>query len=223
MIKAIIFDLDGTLVNSLADLAGSMNFVLNKNGFPIHNEEKYRYFVGDGIPKLVERALPEDNRDAETQKKCLKEFLLYYAEHFYDFTVSYDGIPETVNALKQAGFIIAVVSNKAQNMALKVVEKIFVDIFDLVAGKREGYPAKPDPALTLKVMEELGVKPEECVFVGDSGMDMRTAVNCGSVPVGVLWGFRTENELRENGAEYLLSHPCQLIDLVKEINNVSKF
>ena len=108
-------------------------------------------------------------------------------------------------------------------MALKVVEKIFGGIFELVAGKREGYPAKPDPALTLKVMEELGVKPEECVFVGDSGMDMLTAVNCGSVPVGVLWGFRTESELRENGAEYLLSNPWQLIDLVKEINNVSKF
>lgn len=219
MIKAVLFDLDGTLVNSLDDLANATNFALQKNGFPGHKTEKYKYFVGDGMLKLIERSLPENRRDSDTLSKVHKDFLEYYGEHFFDLTTDYEGIKKVLYELKKDGFMLLVISNKAEVMAKLVVEKVFGDVFDVVVGKREGYPAKPDPALTLKIIQELKISPKECVFIGDSGMDMKTAVSCGCVPVGVLWGFRTEKELKENGAEYLLSHPQQISVVIKDIND----
>ena len=140
-----------------------------------------------------------------------------YREHYYDKTAAYDGIKELLCGLKERGFKIAVISNKAQEMAQKVVDKVFGDMFDTVAGKREGYKTKPDPALTLEVAKELGVSPENCVLIGDSGMDMAAAVNAKIIGIGVLWGFRTEEELRLNGAEYIASSPAQILDIIKEI------
>lgn len=217
MIKAVLFDLDGTLVNSLADLADSTNFALEKLGFPPHETEEYKYLVGDGIPKLIERALPEDAKTEENKTKCLELFMARYREHYFDKTAAYDGIKNLLSALRSKGFKIAVISNKAQEMAQKVVDKVFGDMFDTVAGKREGYKTKPDPALTLEVAKELGVSPENCVLIGDSGMDMAAAVNAKIIGIGVLWGFRTEEELRLNGAEYIASSPAQILDIIKEI------
>ena len=217
MIKAVLFDLDGTLVNSLADLADSTNFALEKLGFPPHETEEYKYLVGDGIPKLIERALPENEKTEKNKEACLSLFMARYREHYYDKTAAYDGIKELLCALKEQGFKIAVISNKAQEMAQKVVDKVFGNIFDVVAGKREGYKTKPDPALTLAVIKELCVTPDSSVIVGDSGMDMAAAVNAGANGIGVLWGFRTEEELRLNGAEYIASSPAQILDIIKEI------
>ena len=217
MIKAIIFDLDGTLVNSIEDLADSTNFALAQMGFPCHETGKYNYLVGDGIPKLIERALPCDKKTLENQRKCLELFMEYYRQHYYDKTRVYPGINELLQSLKNKGYKIAVVSNKAQEMAQKVVKKFFGNIFDAVTGKIEGFATKPDPALTLEIVRQLGVKPENCILVGDSGMDMAAAVNGGLFPLGVLWGFRTKDELIENGAEYTVSSPSEIEKMVCEV------
>ena len=215
MIKAILFDLDGTLVNSLADLADSTNFALKKLGFPPHETEEYKYLVGDGIPKLIERALPEGEKTEENKNKCLELFMARYREHYFDKTNAYDGIKDLLCELKKQGLKIAVISNKAQEMAQKVTDKVFGDIFDTVAGKREGYKTKPDPALTLEVIKELGVTPESSVLIGDSGMDMAAAVNAKTTGIGVLWGFRTETELRQNGADYIADRAEDILSIME--------
>lgn len=216
MIKAVLFDLDGTLVNSLYDLAASSNYALERMGFPTHDTDKYRYFVGNGMPKLIERILPEGKKTGEIHKECLDIFMAHYKEHYVDKTCVYDGIEQLLKDLKSNGFKLAVISNKQQQMAQIVVNKLFGgDIFDIVCGKQEGYPAKPDPTLTLKVIEDLGVAPDECVFIGDSGMDAATAVNVGCKGIGVLWGFREENELRENGADIIVRKPFEILEAIK--------
>ncbi len=218
MIKAVLFDLDGTIANSLKDLANAVNFALSHENFPLHEVEEFKMFVGDGMPKMIERALPEEHRDAETVERMLNYCLEHYSVHYADYTSSYEGVPELISELKKMGLIIAVVTNKMQEMADIVVSKLYGDTFEKVFGKREGVPAKPDPTMALLAMEELGVKPCECVFIGDSGMDVLTGVRSGALPVGELWGFRGEEELKENGAKYIISKPCELIDIIKEQN-----
>lgn len=215
MIKALLFDLDGTLVNSLEDLKNSTNFALDKMGFPVHETECYKYFVGDGMAKLIERALPEDKKDKETIQNTLKIFLEHYAQHYVDKTVPYDGIVQLLDEL--TSYKLAIISNKNQEMATVVVKKLLGDKFQIVCGKRENYPTKPDPKLTLEIISELGVKPSECVFIGDSGMDMAVAKNAGCIALGVLWGFRKEDELRENGADYIASAPAEILGVLSEI------
>ncbi|MBQ6826025.1 MAG: HAD family hydrolase [Clostridia bacterium] len=220
MIKAVLFDLDGTLVNSLADLAASCNFALTFFGFPTHEVEKYKYFVGDGMPKLIERVLPEASRDAETKQKVLGKFLEHYKIHFADNSYAYSGIPILLESIKKLNLKTAVISNKAQKPAEEVVSKILGgSYFDIICGKREGYPAKPDPTLTLEIIKELGIKPSECLFIGDSGMDCAVAVNSGAIGVGVLWGFREKSELLENGAKYIVETPNEILDIIKGTKN----
>lgn len=219
MIKAVLFDLDGTLVNSLEDLADSTNYALNIFGFDIHETEKFKYFVGDGMPKLIERALPCENRDEDTKNRVLKTFLNYYNEHFTDKTTVYNGVSELLAELKAMDLKLAVISNKRHDMTLKVVEKLFPDTFDTVFGKKDGYPTKPDPELTLILMNELGVEPYECVLIGDSGMDAKAAVNAGCIGIGVLWGFRGEEELKANGARYIVNKPYEITEIIKGLNN----
>lgn len=217
MIKAVLFDLDGTLVNSLSDLAASTNFALTKFGFPTHETENFKIFVGDGMAKLIERALPEDKRDMETINTTLDIFMEHYRAHYVDKTVPYDGISELLDKL--TGVKKAVISNKADEMAIHLTRKLLGERFDIVCGKREGYPTKPDPTLTLEIIGELGVEPKECIFVGDSGMDMAVAKNSGCVALGVLWGFRSEEELLLNGADYIAKKPAEILEIIKEINN----
>ena len=217
MIKAILFDLDGTLVNSLEDLAAASNYALRRFGYPEHKTDEYRYFVGDGIPKLIERVLPENARTNEIQSDMLKIFMNYYREHFADSTAAYEGIMELITYLRLKGYCLAVISNKAQEMAAAVTAKVFGGCFDIVCGKTEGYKTKPDPQLTLKVIGDLGVQPGECIFVGDSGMDMRAAKSAGCIAVGVLWGFREEKELTKNGADYTVCHPNDIIGILEDL------
>ena len=218
MIKAVLFDLDGTLVNSLYDLADASNYALTVKGYPTHETEKYKYFVGNGMPNLMERILPSEERSAEKINELLDIFLGYYKEHYLDKTVVYEGIIPLLKALKAQGIIVGVVSNKADGMTQLIIEKLLDGYFDIVHGKLEGFLPKPDPKLTLLVMSKLGVKPDECIFVGDSGMDAALGVNCGAVPVGALWGFRTKEELIENGAEYTIDNPLTLLDILKDKN-----
>ncbi|MBQ6714787.1 MAG: HAD-IIIA family hydrolase [Clostridia bacterium] len=214
MIKAVIFDLDGTLVNSLFDLAAACNYALTEKGFHTHTIEEYKYFIGNGIPKLIERAVPENHRNEHIIKAVREEFLRYYSVHFVDKTVAYDGMMETVTELKDRGLKLAVVTNKADNMAKSVVKAVYGDIFDIVLGLTDKFPAKPEAASTLNVLKQLSVTADECVFVGDSAVDIITANNAGLKSVGVLWGFRKREELAENGATYIIEKPQDLLEII---------
>ena len=217
MIKAVLFDLDGTLANSLQDLADGVNHALKLHGYPTPETEAFKMFVGDGIPKMIERALPEDQRNADTINLLKGEFLKFYSVHYADNTASYEGVKELITELKKRELIIAVVTNKAQEMADIVVSKLYGDTFKFVFGQRDGVPAKPDPTLTLLAMKDLGVEPDECIFLGDSGVDILTGLNSGALPVGELWGFRGEAELRENGAAHIITKPLELLDILDQI------
>lgn len=210
MIKAVLFDLDGTLINSLDDLADSVNYALAELGYPTHETEKYKYFVGNGMKNLIKRATPE----GADRQKVYELFMDRYHSHSLEKTAPYDDIITLLSALRDRGIKAAVVTNKAEANARAISAHFFGSSL-LVFGQREGIPTKPDPTLTLIAMKELGVKPQECLFVGDSGMDMAVGVNSGAKPVGVTWGFRKREELLENGAKHLIDKPLELLELIK--------
>ena len=219
MIKAVLFDLDGTLVNSLCDLAFAVNEGLKKYGFPERETSEFERFVGNGISKTIERALPHGFKTDENLKKVKEVFSCVYKQHFDDKTYAYNGVPQAVKDLKSKGFKLAVVTNKSQKMAELVVTKFYGDSFDCIIGKRDGIPSKPDPQSALTAINELGVKPFECVFVGDSEVDIMTGLNSGAVPIGVLWGFRKREELEAKGAKYIINTPKEIENVIGELNN----
>ena len=204
MYKVAIFDLDGTLLDTLKDLADACNFALRSYGFPEHQIEEYKYFLGNGAYKLIERALPIGKKDAETIGKVLGEFKKYYEKHKSDFTKPYDGIEELLIALKEAGIKTAVVSNKPHEFAVEIVERYFAKSFDIVFGKREGYLAKPDPTTVIETLNYFKCKKEEAVYIGDSDVDMFTGKNAGLFSIGVAWGFRGARELSAAGANKIV-------------------
>lgn len=215
MYKLAVFDLDGTLADSLRDLAEAVNIGLESFGYPTHRLEEYRYFVGNGAAKLCERALPEDRRSDADVKSLLEKFNEYYGVHCFDHTGPYAGMPETVKRLKAAGVLCAVASNKPDDFSQAVVSRLYGEgLFDLVRGKREGVPAKPAPDMVYAILEELGASLEETVFIGDSCVDVQTARNSGLPCIGCDWGFRGEGELRDNGCEIIAYDPAQLFDLI---------
>ncbi len=215
MIKAVLFDLDGTLINTIDDLGDACNFALAKMGFQLHNSEEYKLMVGNGMRKLVERSLPENERTDDKIDKALEFFFEYYNVHNVDKTCSYDGVEELINELQKTGIKIAVVTNKHEPSAISILDKLYKIKFDAIVGNTSTFPAKPDPATANHAMSLLGVTPDECLFVGDSCVDMQTACNCGAVPVGVLWGFRGREELEQNGARYIIEAPHELLDIIK--------
>ncbi|MBE6097883.1 MAG: HAD family hydrolase [Schwartzia sp.] len=212
--KAAVFDLDGTLINSLSDLTDSGNEVLEKYGRPKETEDAFRYFVGNGSKKLIERILPDLDNDGI--EKALAEYKEIYAKRLLNKTKPYDGITEMLEELKKRGIKIGVCTNKHMSAAEKILGKLFSEgTFDAYVGGRQGVPHKPDPANVFYVLEKLGVKPEETVYLGDTSVDMETAHNTGALAVGVTWGFRPEKELIESGAEILISHPMELFEKVR--------
>ena len=217
MIKLAVFDLDGTLCDTIEDLATAVNVALDKLGYPPHETEAYKYMVGSGMKNLVFRALPEGHKTEAEVEQARVLMLDYYKDHFADKTYHYVGISELLLKLKQKGIRIAVCTNKAHNMALMVVEKLFGDAFDIVIGKSNDRPLKPDPFSVNEIMEKFDVKPAETVFIGDSGVDIKTALNSGTTPIGVLWGFRDEKELKENGAEHLAATPSDIFEIIENL------
>jgi len=215
-IKAVLFDLDGTLVNSLEDLANATNYALINHGYPSRPIESFKMYVGDGIAKMIERAMPQSDVSAEKTELIKKSFLEYYDGHYCDKTCRYDGMSELVDGLHKAGIKLAVVTNKVEFMAKKIVTKLYGKNVDIIYGQRDGVPTKPDPTLALMAMKSLDVIPEECVFLGDSGVDIKTAVNSGAIPVGALWGFRGKDELIANGAKYLIDEPYKLLEIINK-------
>lgn len=213
--KLVIFDLDGTLLNTIDDLAQSVNFVLKKYNYPIHGVEQYKHFVGNGITKLIERAIPENQRTTEFISKLQADFVEYYALHGKDYTKPYDGIVELLDNLKGRGITLSVASNKHHQATMELIEHYFgCDRFSLVYGKREGIRPKPDPTIVFDIVRECGASIAEVIYVGDSDTDMQTAQNASVLSVGVAWGFRTQQELMEHGAKYIITSPKELLGLI---------
>mgnify|MGYP006277682877 CR=1 FL=1 len=211
-IKAVVFDLDGTLADSIADIGDAMNRVLESKGFPVHSYRDYKYFVGKGLKNLVLASLPEDQRSDELIEECHDLMLQDYGKNYLVKTRLYDGIEELIDSLHAKGIRMAVLSNKAEEMTKKVVsELIGNEKIELVLGMKPSLPRKPDPAGAVFISEKFGIPRENFAYVGDTNTDMQTAVNAGMLPVGVLWGFRSEQELIESGAQVLLKHPMELI------------
>jgi len=214
MFRNVIFDLDGTLLNTLDDLADAGNYTCRLNGWPEHPVDAYKYFVGNGMPKLVERFTPEACRTPEILKTALDIFIPYYNDHKEDKTLPYSGILEALDRLKAAGVHMAVLTNKAHPLAQGVMDRYFPGVFSYVQGALPDRPTKPDPALLYELMHRMGAKQEETLFVGDSNVDIKTAKNGGLTSCGVLWGFRTAQELETEGADHLVHTPDQLVDLI---------
>ncbi|MDR2149026.1 MAG: HAD family hydrolase [Tannerella sp.] len=210
-IRLIIFDLDGTLLNTIYDLANGANFALERSGFPTHHVDEYKYFVGNGINKLFERALPENQKTVENIQRIRDIFIPYYEEHNADFTRPYEGISELLTGLQDRGLKIAVASNKYQQGTEELVKRFYPEIrFSAVFGQREGVPAKPNPKVIFEILQKVRISARETLYVGDSGVDMQTALNAGIAPVGVAWGFRPREELERYGAKHIINTPADL-------------
>lgn len=216
MKKLVIFDLDGTLLNTLADLAESTNQALSLNGFPRHAIGEYKFFVGNGINKLFERALPEGAKTEANVQRIRKAFLAHYDMHNTDLSRPYPGIPALLEDLQHAGIRLAVASNKYHAATCKLIAHFFPAIdFAAVFGQREGIPTKPDPAVLREILTLTGVKPADTFYVGDSGVDMQTAHQSGVTACGVTWGFRPKEELESFGPAYIADRPEQIGEWVK--------
>ena len=198
MKKLIIFDLDGTLLNTIADLAQSTNHALQALGYPTHPESDYNFMVGNGINKLFERALPKGEKSEENVLRVRKEFVPYYDVHNADKSRPYPGIPELLEQLQEKGMILAVASNKYQSATVKLF------------GQREGVNVKPDPTVVHDILDITRISREDVLYVGDSGVDMQTAANAGVTACGVTWGFRPRTELEE-------FHPAHIVDNAADI------
>lgn len=217
-IQAVIFDLDGTLLNTLEDIAESANRVLQRAGLPVHPVDSYRYFVGEGLQRLIERIIPEDDRNNEKVQTLVADFRLDYSNNWKVKTGPYKGIDTLLDGLVAQGLKLAVFSNKPHEFTLVCVRDFFADWpFEAVLGQQEGRARKPDPAGAFIIAEQLGMKPSEILYLGDTATDMKTAGAAGMVPVGALWGFRTEKELQESGAAFIVKNPLQVLDLLKSL------
>lgn len=212
-IKAVIFDLDGTLADTILDLATSANYALECCGFVPQEVEKYRRFVGNGVDVMLGRASGKLG-DKEAVARLKEKFIEHYSLHFCDRTAVYDNMPQVVDVLRNNGIKTAVVTNKIDSMAQVIIEKLYPGKFDIVCGQQDGFACKPDPTLTLDVISRLGAKANECIFIGDSDADMQTAKNSGCFAAGAVWGFRTREELLKNGADALCERPDELLKLI---------
>ena len=210
--RAVLFDLDGTLLNTLQDVADAVNYGLASLHFPLHPIAAYKTFIGEGRDVLVRRALPSENRDDATIQKVLDHVNAYYAIHWADNTAPYAGIPELLNTLTAKGIKIAVLSNKADDLTNICVTKLLSRWrFSLVAGSKPTVPNKPDPTSALLIAKELEIQAAEFIYLGDSDIDMQTANGAGMYALGAGWGFRSTPELLGAGAKAVLKHPGELL------------
>ena len=209
-VRAVLFDLDGTLLDTVKDIGTGANLALCRYGCPEHPLEAYRAFVGHGIRQLFRQAVPEGT-DEETYQRVLDFYLRYYPEHCTDHTEIFPGIPELLRRLGAAGCRMAVVTNKTEATAVRVVRHFFPETdFAFIWGRNDARPLKPDPAAGKLACETLGLAPEEIVFFGDGDTDMAFAVNCGFAPVACSWGYRSPDQLRAAGAAAVVDTPEQL-------------
>lgn len=208
----VIFDLDGTLLNTIGDLAASVDYVMRSRNLPEHTDAEYRAMVGGGIKRLVERALPSHLADDDAYvEECVTQFRRYYVDNIDRHTTPYEGMAELLRKLRQHGIMVAVASNKFQHGTERLVAKFFGDIdFVAIEGNREGAPLKPDPTIVDNILRIAGAKKQETIMVGDSGIDIRTAAAAGIDAVGVAWGFRFADELYSAGAQRVVTNVNEL-------------
>ena len=223
----IIFDLDGTLINTISDLGQACNHALASCGFPTHKIEDYPRLVGNGVNKLIERALPEEHRNEETVLRLREYFVPYYDEHNCDFTRPYDGIPELLEALRRKGdeamrlkgerWFLAVASNKYQAATEKIVAQLFPGIFDVVLGEREGVERKPNPQIVYDILSTLNIQHStlNCLYIGDSLVDAETARAAGATLVLCTWGFGTREQMESAKPDYLVDHPLEVLEVLE--------
>lgn len=216
MYQLAILDLDGTLVNSIEDLANAVNHTLTEMHYPIHPLEAFYHFVGNGVKKLCERALPADAPE-EAAEQLLSQFYAYYEAHCLDCTRPYEGVLPVLDSLKADGVRFAVASNKPQRFAETIVTHFFGnERFDQILGSNDTRPRKPSPKILQEIMSACGVSPEEAIMIGDSDVDIETARNAGIDSIGCTWGFRGKTELRRAGAVYLADTPLDLIGILRK-------
>ena len=211
MIKACIFDLDGTVADTVTTIAHFGNAALNHFGFPAIEVEKYKIMVGNGASALVRRMMEAVNAPDELYEQVRVYYNTTYDNDFMYLTKPFDGILSMLQGMKEAGIKTAVVSNKPDSTTCKICEELFGTLFDLVRGGREGIPLKPNPQAIFETMENLSVNSEDCLYIGDTGTDMETGKNAGLYTIGVTWGFRGEDELRQFGADVIVSSPEEIL------------
>jgi phosphoglycolate phosphatase len=215
--RAVIFDLDGTLLDTLRDLADSVNNVLSRSGFPKREIEAYKYFVGSGMRNTVSQALPENRRNPETVDKLYSQMEDEYAKNWEKHTHPYDGIPELLNSLFISNVRVAILTNKPQLSAEEMVSALLPQWhFEVILGAKPSIPLKPDPAGALQVANQMKLSPQEFVYLGDSGIDMETAVAAKMYAVGALWGFRSAEELISAGSRALIKQPADLLHIIRD-------
>ncbi len=214
MKKLIIFDLDGTLINTIADLGACTNYALEKLGYPTHDIESYKFRVGNGINNLFRRSLPDGEKTDENVLRVRREFIPYYNAHNTDLSRPYPGMVELLEALQTEGILLAVASNKYQEATTKIIGELYPSIrFSAVLGQREGINIKPDPQIVFDILQATGVDKADVLYVGDSGVDMQTGLNAGVETCGVTWGFRPRTELEP-------FHPQHIVDSVEELRQI---
>lgn len=210
---AVIFDLDGTLANTLEDIADTMNRVLAYYGFPIHNHEAYRFYVGNGLKNLVTRCLPDKAQVEEIIERCHQRMTVDYEQNYIVKTRLYEGIPELLDALSRHQVKLAVLSNKADPITQKICDVLLSPWkFEVIMGANAHFPRKPNAEAALFIARQMGVGPENICYLGDSDVDMLTARNAGFFPVGVSWGFRPKEELITSGAQRIIDTPMELLE-----------
>jgi len=216
MTKLVIFDLDGTLLDTIEDLANSVNYALEQHHYPTHPVQNYRFFIGNGVNKLLERALPEDKRTADSVALLKVDFIRHYYAHSEESTKPYPGISELITQLYTDGYQLGVASNKVHDATVELVNRFFPDVkFTAVFGQREGYPVKPNPGILEEIIAISGVEKSEVLYIGDSGVDVATAYNANVAFTGVLWGFRPRKELEEVGATRFVENTGELYEIIK--------
>lgn len=217
MKQLVIFDLDGTLLNTISDLGAATNYALRKCGFPEHQLTTYPKMVGNGVTRLIERALPEDERNSsETVEKVREYFKEYYDDHQADFTVPYPGIPELLQELSDMKIKLAVASNKYQAAVSSLIRHYFPDVeWSAVEGQKEGVPTKPDPSIIFEILAKCPMAKSDVLYVGDSGVDMETARRACVDSCGVSWGFRSVKELRDSYADDIVDSPEEILHIVR--------
>jgi phosphoglycolate phosphatase len=217
-IKAMIFDLDGTLLDTVADIMDSCNAGLAASGFPPHGLEAYKYFIGDGIEELVRRALPEDKRNEKMVKECLAIVTAEYKKRWHNKTKPYDGIIDMLKTINEKNIPMAIFSNKPHDFTEDTVNYYFPEIkFSFVLGAKECNPKKPDPWGALYIAKNLAISTEEFAYLGDTAVDIATAKAASMLSVGAGWGFRGKEELENAGADYIVEKPEEFLELINSL------
>ena len=217
MVKLCIFDMDGTVVDTISSISYFANRALNLYGLPSIEKDRYKILVGNGARVLVERMVAEVGGDSEQLEKVYKEYNTTYDNDFLYLTEAYEGVVEMLSELKEMGIKTAILSNKPDVTAGKVAKALFKEgLIDLCYGAREGIPLKPDPEGVYKILEEMQISGDDCLYIGDTATDIKTAKNASLTSIGVLWGFRDRAELEGAGADYVINHPSEIVKIAKE-------